>query len=410
VTAHQVVLSTRRLSRLHIRLGWATVALVTALVAPAQARPDAASALGQSAPTLTLASPTAESLLIGASTFEATVSPPEQLVRLEFFVDGVLACVATAPPLRCNWDAGPGVRARTVRAVATLRDGPRLTQTVRTSSLDHRLETVDVKAVLVPAVVTDGRGRFVQGLGRADFSLLENERPVTVGLFEAEDAPLAVVLTVDLSSSMRRVLPDVRDAIRRFVAALKPADRVTVLGFNERMYVLADGARDEVLRGPGLERLSAGGTTALYDAIVHAVGRRAGGAGRHAVVVVSDGADMASQAEFAAVERLVQASDATVYTITVGPGAKNRRVRTIMETLAEKSGGRSFAGDGVRDVVEWLTFVRDDLAHQYLLGYTPGPGPDARRIRVVAGGGRYRVRTRSGYQPVGAVSDALPVR
>lgn len=410
MTAHQVVTSTRRPSRFHIGLGWATVGLATALMAPVYGLDGPPSPLGQSAPTLTLVSPAAESLLIGVSTFEATLSPPEQLVRLEFFVDGVLACVATAPPLRCTWDAGPAVRARTVRAVATLKEGPRLTQTVRTSSLDQRLETVDVKAVLVPAVVTDGRGRFVQGLSRADFSLLENERPVSIGLFEAEDAPLAVVLTVDLSSSMRRALPDVRDAVRRFVAALKPADRVTMLGFNERLYVLADGTPDEVLRGPGLERLSAGGTTALYDAIVHAVGRRAGGAGRHAVVVVSDGADMASQAELAAVERLVQASDATVYTITVGPGAKDRRVRTIMESLAEKSGGRSFAGEGVREVVESLTFVRDDLAHQYLLGYTPGPGPDARRIRVVAGSGRYRVRTRSGYQPVGTVSDAAPVR
>jgi Ca-activated chloride channel homolog len=213
-----------------------------------------------------------------------------------------------------------------------------------------------------------------------------------------------------LSASMRRVLPDVRNAIRRFVTALRPADRVTLLGFNQRMYVLAEGARDDVLRGPGLDRVSAGGTTALYDAVVYAVGHRAGGPGRHAVIVVSDGADMASQAELDAVERHVQGSDATIYTITVGPGAKDRRVRTIMERLAEKSGGRSFAGDGISEVVEALTFVRDDLAHQYLLGYTPGASTTARRIRVVAGGGRYRVRTRSGYQPAGAVSDAAPIR
>ena len=386
-----------------IALGLAPAADTSGLAAATQADPA-------SSPTLTLRSPAADSLLVGVSTLEATLSSTVGLVRLEFFVDGVLVCAVTKPPLSCTWDAGSAVRSRTVRAVATFETGPRVTQMVRTSSLEHRVESVDVRSVLVPAVVTDGNGRFVQGLGRGDFQLFANERPVAISHFEAEDAPLSVVLTVDLSNSMRRVLPDVRDAIRRFVSALKASDRVTMLGFNERMYVLAEGPRDAVLQGPGLDRLAAGGTTALYDAIVYAVGHGAGGSGRHAVVVVSDGADMASQAEFDAVERLVQSSDATIYAIAVGAGAKDRRARTIMERLADRSGGRAFHGGGVTELTEALAAVRDDLAHQYLLGFTPDANGGPRRLRVAAGGGRYRVRIRAVHEPAGAIGAAPSVR
>jgi Ca-activated chloride channel family protein len=352
-------------------------------------------------PVLTLAAPTSESLLIGPTEFEARLPSTVALARVEFFVDGVLACSVTSAPLRCTWNAGAEMKSRTVRAVATLESGQRLTETVRTSSHPNLVENVDVRSVLVPAVVTDGNGRFVQGLTREEFQLFENDRPVAISHFEAEDAPLAVVLTLDLSASMQRALPEVRNAIRRFVSALNPTDRVTVLGFTERMYVLADGTRDSVLQGQTLDGLSAGGSTALYDAIVYAIGRGRGSTGRHAVVVVSDGADMASQAELDSVERFVQSSDVTLYTITVGEGAKNRRVRTIMERLAERSGGRTFSGGGVSEVVEALGLVRDDLAHQYLLAYSPESDAAAgyRRIRVVAGSGRYRVRTRNGHQP-----------
>ncbi len=372
--------------------------------APAAAQPA-------SAPAITIVKPAPDALLIGATELEASLPANLELARLEFFVDGALACTVAAPPLRCTWDAGPTIRTRTVRAVATLASGQRLIQTVRTSSLDHRIEAVSVRAVLVPTVVTDGNGRFVQGLRQADFQLFEDDRPVAISHFEAENAPLAVVLALDLSESMRRALPEVRNAVRRFVEALKPSDRVTILGFTERMYVLADGTRDGVLQGPALDTLSAGGSTALYDAIVYAINRAAGETGRHAVVVVSDGADMASQAEFDAVERFVQSSDATLYTITVGAGAKNRRTRTIMERLAERSGGRTFSGTGVADVVEALNFVRDDLAHQYLLAYAPDSASGAagyRRIRVVAGGGRYRVRTRTGRQPTASAPATPP--
>jgi hypothetical protein len=139
----------------------------------------------------------------------------------------------------------------------------------------------------------------------------------------------------------------------------------------------------------------------LYDAVVLAIGRGVNATGRHAVVVVSDGADMASQTPLAPVERLLRSSDAVIYPILVGERDKTRRVRDEMTRLAEASGGRVFVGGRVKEIIEALDVIRDELSHQYLLGYTPDGAwqRGERRVRVVAGRGRYRVRTRTHHEP-----------
>lgn len=377
--------------------------LAVGMAASAAAQPLRASSA------IVLVAPRAEALLVGPSTLEVSVvdgAPP--VSRVEFFVDGALACTAASAPFRCTWDAGSELRARTVRAVAILAGGGRDSATVRTSALDQRLESVDVRAVLVPAVVTDRDGRFARGLKAADFQILEDDRPVAISHFESEEAPLSVVLTLDLSGSMRRSLPEVREAIRGFIAALRPSDRLTLLGFTDRVYVLAEGSAEDVLRADAMSKLAAQGGTALYDAVVLAIGRGVNATGRHAVVVVSDGADMASQTPLAPVERLLRSSDAVIYPILVGDRDKTRRVRNEMTRLADASGGRVFVGGRVKEIVEALGTIRDELSNQYLLGYTPDGAwqRGERRVRVVAGGGRYRVRTRTHHEPAPAVAAA----
>jgi len=44
-------------------------------------------------------------------------------------------CALTAPPFECEWDAGQTITAHQVRAVATVKGGSRIVQTVRTKSV-----------------------------------------------------------------------------------------------------------------------------------------------------------------------------------------------------------------------------------------------------------------------------------
>ena len=73
-----------------------------------------------------------------------------------FTVDGRLACSVDRPPFGCSWDSGDVVRGHHIRAVATLKDGGRLTANVHTKDLGFT-ERVRTDAVLVPVLVTRRR-------------------------------------------------------------------------------------------------------------------------------------------------------------------------------------------------------------------------------------------------------------
>ena len=61
---------------------------------------------------------------------------------------------------------------------------------------------VDTTLVLIPVAVTDSLNRFVLGLQKEDFHLLEDGVEQTVAHFSGEDAPLSVGLVFDESGSM----------------------------------------------------------------------------------------------------------------------------------------------------------------------------------------------------------------
>ena len=95
-----------------------------------------------------------------------------------FFADGKQVCVAPAPRMECEWDAGRTVEEHALRAVARLKAGGRVIANVRTRAVSFN-ETASVEIVQVNAVVTAG-GRFVTGLPKEAFRLLDDkeERPI----------------------------------------------------------------------------------------------------------------------------------------------------------------------------------------------------------------------------------------
>ena len=60
----------------------------------------------------------------------------------------------------------------------------------------------DTTLVLIPATVTDPLNRFVLGLQKQDFHLIEDRAEQTIAHFSGEDAPLSLGLVFDTSGSM----------------------------------------------------------------------------------------------------------------------------------------------------------------------------------------------------------------
>jgi len=194
-------------------------------------------------PALKILSPGEDAYVTGPTLLRARVDPPESVASLTFFVNGRQACTLTALPFECEWDAGLAIKEHQVRAVATLKDGSRIVQTVRTKSVGYT-ERVDVDVVQVTVTVSDGRGRFVRALPQAAFHVFEDGQPQAISHFAAEDVPLELIAAIDISGSMAPAMPKLKAAVKQFLGDVPPQDQVTLLGFNDNVFTLTRKTTD----------------------------------------------------------------------------------------------------------------------------------------------------------------------
>jgi VWFA-related protein len=371
-----------------------------ALVCAAMLQPPAQSVPQGSA---RITSPEDGSYLMGAVRFTIAFDPlsiGSQVRQVRWFADGRQVCAAVTPPFACEWDAGETVKEHVVRAVVLLDGDRQLVATSRTRAVQYA-EAVDVDVVQVTAVVTDASGIFVTGLKAGDFKVSEDGRAQTISSFAAENIPLELVTAIDVSSSMTAALPNVKRHAGHFLAQLEPADQVTVLGFNDKIFTLVRRSTDPAVRARAIERLAPWGGTALYDAIVHALGLLGRQSGRRSLVVFSDGEDHSSHAAVDTVLQRAEASDATIYVIGQGQALKNAALQQLMQRLASGSGGRAFFTDQDTKLDAIFEDILADLRHQYVLAY-PAPA-NARNgewhaIRVEVPDRGVTVRARLGYR------------
>lgn len=324
------------------------------------------------------------------------------VTSVNVFADGRLVCTLEQPPFECPWDAGPNVVEHVLRAVATLPDGRRVVQSIRTKGVAYT-EKVDVDVVQVTATVTDNAGRFVRGLTRQDFRLQEDGVAQTLTTFISENVPLEIIVAVDVSGSMTDAMPKVKESVKRFLTAIRPTDRVTLLGFNDSVFTLARPTVDLAARLKAVDRLAPWGGTALYDVVVQAFDLLGRQTGRRALVVFTDGEDLNSRVPIEVAERRLEASDAVLYPIGQGRAPRLANLRTILERLAKKSGGRAFFGDSVDKLDAVFAAILEELSNQYLLGYVPRDlvrDGRWRTLRVEVPGKGLNVRARQGYRAV----------
>lgn len=174
-----------------------------------------------------------------------------------------------------------------------------------------------------------------------------------------------------------------------------------MLGFNDNIFTLAKRTTDQVVRERAIARLRPWGGTALYDAIVNAIGILGRQQGRRAIVLFTDGDDQSSYSPMDAAIGKVEASDAMIYPIGQGRAVNVKDLQKLLQHVATTSGGRAFFSSTPGKLDEIFTEILDDLHHQYLLSYPAGDNArDGKwhRLNVVAGGGKYRVRARQGYR------------
>ena len=263
-----------------------------------------------------------------------------------------------------------------------------------------------VTTVEIPVTVTDSSNHLIAGLARDDFEVFEDgdEQPVTQ--FSDKRTPVSVGVLLDISDSMRgQPIVDARGALDRFMAdLLDGGDEAFVGAFNHLPRILVPWTAPPAQLAGKLAGERPTGGTAIYDAIFASTSmfqRRQ--RTRAAMIVVSDGADTASDHSLAQTRETLQRSDAFVYAIAID-SATERRVSTRVnpEALREitgPSGGYTEVVRSYEDLGPATQRIAEELNSQYTIGFATLRPQDGswRTIRVRVKNRDYIARARRGY-------------
>ena len=237
----------------------------------------------------------------------------------------------------------------------------------------------DATLVLVPVTVTDASNRFVIGLQKQDFRLLEDGVEQTIAHFSGEDAPLSLGLVFDISGSMGDKLRSARQAAVQFLKTMNPEDEAFLVAFSDRA-TLESGftAQVEEIRNK-LMSLRPGGLTALLDAAELALHEMMNAKNpRKAILIISDGGDNNSRYTRSQIQSLVREADVQVYAMgvfepSIFSGMTKEEISgpRLLAEIAEQTGGRVFAASDPNDLPGVATRIGVELRNQYVLAYSP---------------------------------------
>ncbi|MCX6596223.1 MAG: VWA domain-containing protein [Acidobacteria bacterium] len=279
----------------------------------------------------------------------------------------------------------------------------------------------DVSEVRVDVQVLDGK-KIITGLGPADFQITDEGQPQTLLRFGEEAEPVALVILIDVSGSMKKYARQLASTAQSALQHLKPQDRVSVMVFSRGTELLSEfsSSLEEVAReievGVEQHRLPSG--TAIYNSVLEAsrllaTDKDKNLASRRAVLILTDNASLNYQITEAQVLRELWGVDAVLNALVTDSAERPKLVRpgayrnpdfvpTDIFKLADQTGGEAYQVDRADRA---FPQIMERLRSRYTVIYRPPPAPPGvlRSIKVElspAARRRYpgaRIRTRAGY-------------
>jgi VWFA-related protein len=205
---------------------------------------------------------------------------------------------------------------------------------------------------MLPVLVTDKKGNFIDGLTKNDFVVRVGEARVDFDTFERDQtAPVSFAFLLDTSGSMGlgSKLENAKNAIRSILRNRLPGDDFALFVFSEgQVRLVTESSADPARLLRDLWDLEASGQTALFDAVAATPAMMKGRNNKRAILLFTDGVDNASELSAAQMAEILQRVSVPVYPV----GMKNasfdavkdadRRELSVenLQLLAGSSGGR----------------------------------------------------------------------
>lgn len=301
---------------------------------------------------------------------------------------------------------------------------------------DEKL-VVGTNLVSINVSVTDSRGRYVRGLSKGQFEVLDNKERQQIAHFSSEEAPFSLGIVYDMHpTTLERTAATLR-ALKQFVRTLRQEDDFFLMVFDSRGSVTVDFIPTAEQISNHLTFVRPKRPAALYDAVFQAGERvRAARNPKRALLIISDGEDHQSGHSDKEIRRQGREFNIQVYGIGVTDlkdnqqnggrrwmfeditrGTQGRGFLTnteatfghaVLEEMARVSGGTAYFPDRVdseQDLFGVCTQIALEMRQQYTLAFYPTtPATDAKwhklrvNVKPQAGSGQMSLSYREGYQ------------
>jgi VWFA-related protein len=266
-----------------------------------------------------------------------------------------------------------------------------------------------VNEVSLIFTVTDRHGHYNPNLKQSDFALLDDQKaPAHVNSFHQQiNLPLRVGLLVDTSTSIRsRFQFEQQSAVEFLLEVLKSrADSAFVMGFDVTPTIEQDWTNNIDSLETGVNRMSPGGGTAMYDAVYTAcrdklLTERGREPVRKAMILISDGEDNQSRVRPDEAIKMCERAETIIYAISTNWTPSRGAGDKALTDLSTATGGQVFFPPSVEEMSNSFKDIEEELRSQYALTYTPADfkyDGAFRTIYLYCNDRRYQVRAKKGY-------------
>jgi Ca-activated chloride channel family protein len=254
-------------------------------------------------------------------------------------------------------------------------------------------------------------GHMVSDLDLSNIQIRDDNKPPekVLQFVPQSKLPLRLGLLIDTSGSVQTRFSFEKNAASKFLEKVLngTSDLGFVAGFSSDTTVTQDFTADPAALGKGVETLTKGGGTALFDAISLASWKLAAYPEQERVarvlVVLSDGEDNSSHRSLKQVIEDAETKGVTIYTLSTSEDANAKTdADRVLQLLAERSGGESMFPGDMMALDKSLGRLRDLIRSRYLIAYKAAgfaPNGKYRTIHIDAekDGKHLQVHARKGY-------------
>jgi Ca-activated chloride channel family protein len=254
---------------------------------------------------------------------------------------------------------------------------------------------VQVDRVNVGVIVTDGTGKFVEGLHREDFHVFDNgvEQPLTD--FAAIEEPAQALLLIEAGPAVYLLESGHVLAAYALLRGLSRDDRVAVVKYAEAPEALLDFTPDKQAAEAALEQLRFNlgfGQLNLTSSVSKVLEWLTHVQGKKTIILLSTGVDTSPSNQPAMALQQLKTGDVRLFAVSLAGGLQTARPTSKKKTpaknstqtvqqfeeanqllgqMAEATGGRAYFPASAKAFDEAYAEIAQLIRHEYSLAFAP---------------------------------------